>query len=141
MLTFLPRYSNSEVNNHWDFAVNGQLPLSLCSEQSYENGWFSKVILCLQKIRSKNLGQNQDNLKNFLVKDYEYSPEPAENLIDEGVQANILESIMLNGKFSYRIVKTDSADNSSISASQADNSEDERIDVNTTSLEKIQPAY
>lgn len=26
---------------------------------------------------TKNLGQNQDNLKNFLVKDYEYSPEVA----------------------------------------------------------------
>ena len=31
----------------------------------------NKVILCLQKIKSKNLGQNQDNLKSFLVKDYE----------------------------------------------------------------------
>ena len=29
----------------------------------------SKVTLCLQKIKSKNLGQkNKDNLKNFLVK-------------------------------------------------------------------------
>ena len=26
---------------------------------------------------TKNLGQNQDNLKKFLVKDYEYSPEVA----------------------------------------------------------------
>ena len=49
----------------------------------------NKVILCLQKI-SKNLGQSQDNLKSFLVKDYEYSPELAENLIDEVVQANII---------------------------------------------------
>ena len=40
-----------------------------------------KVSLCLQKIRSKNVTQNQDNLKNFLLKDYEYSPELAENLI------------------------------------------------------------
>ena len=41
----------------------------------------NKVILCLQKIKSKNLGQNQDNLKSFLVKDCEYSPELAEHLI------------------------------------------------------------
>ena len=31
----------------------------------------NKVILCLQKIKDENLGQNQDNLKSFLVKDYE----------------------------------------------------------------------
>ena len=31
----------------------------------------NKVILCLQKIKDKNLEQNQDNLKSFLVKDYE----------------------------------------------------------------------
>ena len=28
--------------------------------------------------KSKNLGQYQNNLKNLLVKDYEYSPELAE---------------------------------------------------------------
>ena len=59
------------------------------------------VALCLQKIKSKNLGQNQDNLKNFLVKDYEYAQkdyELAQNLIDEAVQANIVKSIMFNGK-------------------------------------------
>ena len=40
------------------------------------------------KNQCKNLGQNQDKLKNFLVKDCEYSPEMAETLIDEAVQAN-----------------------------------------------------
>ena len=45
-----------------------------------------------KKIKSRNLGQNQDNLKNFLVKDYEYSLELAENLIDKAVQANIVKS-------------------------------------------------
>ena len=64
----------------------------------------NKVILCSQKINSKNLGQNLHNLKSFLVEDYEYSPELAENLIDEAVQANIVKSIMFNGKISYRIV-------------------------------------
>ena len=61
----------------------------------------NRVALCLQKIKSKNLGQNQDNLKNFLVKDYEYAQkdyELAQNLIDEAVQANIVKSIMFNGK-------------------------------------------
>ena len=69
----------------------------------------NKVILYLQN-KSKNLGQNQDNLKSFLANDYEYSPDLAENLIDEAVQANIVKSIIFNGKISYRIVKTDSVE-------------------------------
>ena len=56
----------------------------------YHNADLNKVILCLQRIKSKNLGQNQDNLKSLLVKKYEYSPELAENLIDKVVQANIV---------------------------------------------------
>ena len=98
----------------------------------------NKVILCLQKMKSKNFGQNQDNLKSFLVKDYEYSPELAENVIDKAVQANIVKSIMFNGKISYRIVKTDSVDDATISVSntQVDNSEDKRTDANTISLEE-----
>ena len=101
-------------------------------------GDLNKVILCLQKIKSKNLGQNQDNLKSFLVKDYEYSPELAENLIDEAVQANIVKSIMFNCKISCRIVKTDSVDDATISVpdTQVDNLEDERTDANKTFLEE-----
>ena len=34
-----------------------------------------KVILSLQKIKSKNLGQNQEYLVNYLVKDYRFSNE------------------------------------------------------------------
>ena len=77
-------------------------------------------------------------VKSFLVKDYEYSPELAENVIDKAVQANIVKSIMFNGKISYRIVKTDSVDDATISVSntQVDNSEDKRTDANTISLEE-----
>ena len=64
--------------------------------------------------------------------------ELAEHLIDEAVQANIVKSIMFNGKISYRIVKTDSVDDATIlvSNTQVDNSEDERTDANTISLEE-----
>ena len=88
--------------------------------------------------KSKSLGQNQDNLKSFLVKDYEYSPELADQSLDEAVQADIVESIMFNGKISYRIVKTDSVNDATISVSdtQTDNSEDERTDANKTFLEE-----
>ena len=98
----------------------------------------NKVFLCLQKIKSKNLGQNQDNLKSFLVKDYEYGPELAENVIDEAVQANIVKLLIFNGKISYRIVKTDSVHDATISVpdTQVDNSEDERTYANTIFLEE-----
>ena len=104
----------------------------------------NKVVLCLQKMKSKNFGQNQDNLKSFLVKDYEYSPELAENVIDKAVQANIVKSIMFNGKISYRIVKTNSVDDVTISVSntQVDNSEEIKELMPIQSLwKKIQPTY
>ena len=45
---------------------------------------------------------------------------------------------MFNGKISYRIVKTDSVDDATISVpdAQVDNSEDERTDANKTFLEE-----
>ena len=44
---------------------------------------FNQVILSLQKIKSKNLGQNQENLVDYLVKDYSFSSDEAEILIVE----------------------------------------------------------
>ena len=98
----------------------------------------NKVISCLQKIKSKNLGQNKDNLKSFLVKDYEYSPELAENLIDEVVQTNIVQSTMFNGKISHKIAKTDSVVGTTISVpdTQVDNLEDVKTDANIIFLEE-----
>ena len=86
---------------------------------------------------NKVTGQNQDNLKNFLVKDYEYSPELVKKLIDEAFQANIVKS-MINGKISYRIVKTDSVDDTTtlVPDTQADNSKDERIDTDRIILKE-----
>ena len=99
----------------------------------------NKVILYLQKIKSKNLGLSQDNLKSFLVKDYEYSPELAENLIDEAVQANIVKSIMFNGKISCRIVKTDSDDDATVSVPELITRKmKEPMPIQT---KKIQPTY
>ena len=94
------------------------------------------VISCLQKIKGKNLGQNYDNLMNFLVKDYECSPEILENLIEEAVEANIVKSIIFNDKKSYRVVKTDSFDDATILVpdTQTGNSEDERTDDDTNAI-------
>ena len=46
----------------------------------------NKIILFLQKIKSKTLGQNQENLENYLVKDYSFSNNEAEILIVDAVK-------------------------------------------------------
>ena len=66
-----------------------------------------KVTLSLQKIKSKNLGQNQENLVTYLVKDYSFTNKEAETLISDAAQTNVIRSIKFNGKTSYRIVKPD----------------------------------
>ena len=58
----------------------------------------NKVVLCLEKIKSKNLIQNPDNLKHFLMKYFNYDCEKAMKLIDEPIVANIIKSIIFNGK-------------------------------------------
>ena len=68
---------------------------------------FNKVILSLQKTKSKNLEQNQQNLVNDLVKDYSFSNDEAEILIVDAVKANAIKSVIFNRKTSHRILKTD----------------------------------
>ena len=67
----------------------------------------NKVILSLQKIKSKNHGQNQENLVHYLLKYYSFSNNEEEILIIDAVKANAIKSVIFNGKASYRIVKTD----------------------------------
>ena len=75
---------------------------------------FNKVILSLQKIKSKNLGQNQENLVHYLVKDYGFSNDEAEILIVDAVKANAIKSVIFNGKTSYRTVKTDNVSDATV---------------------------
>ena len=75
---------------------------------------FNKVVLSLQKIKSKNLGQNQENLVHYLVKDYSFSNDEAEILIVDAVKANAIKSVIFNGKTSYRIVKTDNVSDATV---------------------------
>ena len=51
----------------------------------------NKVILSLRKIKSKILRQNQENLVNYLVKDYSFSNDEAEILIVDAVKANTVK--------------------------------------------------
>ena len=75
---------------------------------------FNIVILPLQKIKGKNLGQNQENLVHYLLKDYSFSNNEAEILIVDAVKANAIESIIFNGKTSYRILKTDNVNHPTV---------------------------
>ena len=59
-----------------------------------------KVVLWLEKTNSKNLGQNPDNLKYFLMIDFNYNCEKAIKLIGEVIVANIMKSIIFVGKVS-----------------------------------------
>ena len=59
---------------------------------------FNKVILSLQKIKSKNIGQNQENLVNYLVKDYSFSNAEATVLIVDDLKVNAIKSVIFNEK-------------------------------------------
>ena len=50
---------------------------------------------------------------NYLVKDYRFTNDEAEILIDQAVPTNI-RSVLLHGKASYRNVKSDSVGNATI---------------------------
>ena len=74
----------------------------------------NKVILSLPKIKSKNLGQNQENQVHYLVQGYSFSNDETEILIVHAVKANAIKSVIFNGKTSYRIVKTDNVSDATV---------------------------
>ena len=76
----------------------------------------NKVISCLENIKGKNLEQNPDNLTRFLIKDFGYKKEDADKLIEEAICANVIKSVIFNGKVSYRIVRADSVTDDTVLA-------------------------
>ena len=75
---------------------------------------FNKVILSLPNIKSKNLGQNQENLVNCLVKDYSFLNDETDILTIETAKANAFKSVIFNKKTSYRNVKTDNVSHATV---------------------------
>ena len=65
------------------------------------------VISCLKKIKKKTLGQNKENLTNYLVKDYGYDKVNATELIERAVEDEAVKIVQFNGKDSYRIIAKD----------------------------------
>ena len=81
---------NTIKNSSGNFGLDWQFFITMSD--------LNRVVLCLEKIRSKNLGQNPDNLKQFLMKGFNYECEEAMKLIDEAINTNIIKSITFNGK-------------------------------------------
>ena len=63
------------------------------------------VVSCLKKIKTKNLGQNKDNLINYLSKDYGYNKKSANKVIEKAVKGNVVRIVLFNGNNSCRIVE------------------------------------
>ena len=96
----------------------------------------NKVVLCLEKIKSKNMGQNSDNLKHFLLKDFNCDCEDAIKLIDEALAANIIKSVIFNGKVAYRIVRADSVGDDTVLVPEIQEIDGSNEHVSTVFLEK-----
>ena len=56
----------------------------------------NKVTLSIQKIKIKNLGENQENFVNYLVKDYRFANDEVEILIDQAIHTNVIRSVLFN---------------------------------------------
>ena len=65
------------------------------------------VISCLKKIKKKSLGQNKENLTNYLVKEYGYDKVNATELMERAVEDEAVKIVQFNGKNSYRIIAKD----------------------------------
>ena len=70
-----------------------------------------------------------------MVKNYSFTNDETESLIDQAVQTNVIRSVLFNGKTSYGIAKSDSFDDVTIllSDTQEDTEEDD-ITANTIIL-------
>ena len=60
-----------------------------------------------KKIKKKNLGQNKNNLINYLNKDYGYSKESTIEAVEQAVTENMVKIVLFSGKNSHRIVDKD----------------------------------
>ena len=95
-----------------------------------------KVVLCLEKVKSKNLGQNPDNLKHFLLKVFNCDCEDTIKLIDEALAANVTKSVIFNGKVPHRIVRADPIGDDTVLVPETQEIDVNNEHVSTVSLEE-----
>ena len=98
----------------------------------------NKVVLSLQKIKSKNLGQNKENLVNYLVKDYNSSIDEAEILINEAVTANTIKTVIYKGKTSYRIMDASFVSDATILVPETQEEEEDVREKDTVVLDETE---
>ena len=84
----------------------------------------NKVVLCLEKIKSKNM------------KDFNCDCEDAIKLIDKALAANIIKSVIFNGKVAYRIVRADSVGDDTVLVPETQEIDGSNEHVSTVFLEK-----
>ena len=96
----------------------------------------NKVVLGLEKTKSKNLGQNPDNLKHFLLKDFICDCEDTIKLTDEALAANIIKPVIFNGKAAYRIVRADSVGDDTVLVPETQDIDGNNEYVSTDFLEE-----
>ena len=98
----------------------------------------NKVVSSLQKIKSKNLGQNQKNVVNDLVKYFSFTNNEVEILIDHAVPMNVNRWVLFNGETSHRIVKSYSPGKTKVLLVDTQlNTEEDAITRNTVILIEI----
>ena len=71
----------------------------------YKNVRYRWCCFIFKRDQNKNLGQNKDNLINYLSKDYGYSKESANRVIVKAVKENVIRTVLFDGKNSYKIVE------------------------------------
>ena len=120
-------------NNISDFALNGHKRVN---KEIIIMPDLNKVVLCLEKIKSKNLEQNPDNLKHFLLKDINCDCGDAMKLIDEALAANIIKSVIFDGKAAYRIVRGDSVGDDTVLVPETLETDGNNEHVSTVFLEE-----
>ena len=65
------------------------------------------VISFLKKKQKEKLGQNKENLTNYLVKEYGYDKVSATEFIEQAVEDEAVKIVQFNGKESCRIIAKD----------------------------------
>ena len=76
-------------------------------------------------------------MKHFLWKDFNCDCEDAIKLIDEVLAANVIKSVIFNGKMSYRIVKADPVGEETVLVPETHEIDGKNKYVSKVSLKKV----
>ena len=75
-------------------------------------------------------------MKHFLLKDFNCDCEDAIKLIDEALAANIIKSVIFNGKATYKIVRADSVEDDTVLVPETQDTDGSNEHVSTVFFEE-----